>query len=208
MTSTSKSLTSILIGIVAISCVCMLVVKPANAQNNTIPSVSIVYPTNGTFFNVSVEGVYFQLLYQTNDKISWAGFSINGGANVTCTGNVTDYNAYVKAGYLFNYGRLWQNTLILYANDTAGNWAIPQTVTFTVNFYPDTTYPPSTAPTSASPAPTSTINQTATPLTPAYSQTQTATPSPTIPELPSLVVLPLLLSLFSVAVIVRQRKKR
>ena len=178
MDSKSKTLALILTVIVALSFLTFLIVKPTCAQNNTTPSVSILYPTDSTVFNISIEGVYFQLLYQTNDKISWAGFSINGGGNVTCTGNVTDNSAYIKDGYQFDYGH---PTLTFYANDTAGNWAIPQTVTYTVYFYPDT-YP---APSSATPTPTST---------------------PTIPEFPWLIIVPLLLSVFAIAEIFRHRK--
>ena len=131
-----KTLALILTLIVALSFL-TLTVKPAIAQNNANPSVSILYPTDSTVFNVSIEGATFQLLYRTNDTLSWAGYSIDGGANVTCTGNTTDYNAFINDSYQFDFGH---PTLTLYANDTAGNWAIPQTVTYTVYFYPDT-YP-------------------------------------------------------------------
>jgi hypothetical protein len=178
MDKKSKTLALILTIIVALSFLTLLTAKPANAQSNTKPSVSILYPSESTVFNVSIDGVYFQLLYQTNDTISWAGYSINGGGNVTCTGNVTDDSAYIADGYQFDYGH---PTLTLYANDTAGNWAIPQTVTYTVYFYPDT-YP---APSSVTPTPTST---------------------PTVPEFPALLILPLLLSVFAIAVTFKHRK--
>ena len=176
MDKKSKTLALILTIIVALSFLTLLTAKPANAQSNTKPSVSILYPSESTVFNVSIDGVYFQLLYQTNDTISWAGYSINGGANVTCTGNVTDNSAYIKDGYQFDFGH---PTLTLYANDTVGNWAIPQTITYTVYFYPDTYSTPSSA---------------------------TPTPTPSVPEFPSLVIVPLLLSVFSVALILRYKK--
>ena len=172
----NKSFALVCILIIAISSASLLMAKPANAQNNTNPSVFILYPIGSTVFNVSIVGVYFQLLYQTNDTISWAGYSINGGANVTCTGNVTDNSAYIKDGYQFDFGH---PTLTLYANDTVGNWAIPQTITYTVYFYPDTYSTPSSA---------------------------TPTPTPSVPEFPSLVIVPLLLSVFSVALILRYKK--
>ena len=132
----SKTLALILTVIVALSCLTLLTAKPAIAQNNTNPSVSILYPKNNTLFNVSIGGVFFQLLYQTNDSLSWVGYSINGGGNVTCTGNTTESNAYYKDEYQFQ--KSGSNTLTLYANDTVGNWATPQTVTYLVNYYADT----------------------------------------------------------------------
>jgi len=178
MDNKGKTLALMLTIIVALLFLTLLTAIPVNAQSNTKPSVSILYPSDSSVFNVSIDGVYFQLLYQTNDAISWAGYSINGGGNVTCTGNVTDNSAYIADGYQFDYGH---PTLTLYANNTAGNWAIPQTVTYTVYFYPDT-YP---APSSATPTPTST---------------------PTIPEFPWLIIVPLLLSVFAIAEIFRHRK--
>ncbi|HKM59989.1 MAG TPA: hypothetical protein VJY36_03870 [Candidatus Bathyarchaeia archaeon] len=190
----SKTSALILTVIVALSFLTLLTAKPTSAQNNTNPSISILYPTDSTVFNVSIEGVYLQLLYQTNDTISWAGYSINGGANVTCTGNVTDNSAYIKDDYQFDFGH---PTLTLYANDTAGNWAFPQTVTYTVYFYPDTTSLPSSVPTSASSTPTPTLpNENGAPnLTP--NSTATATSTPTVPEIPTWIILPL----FAVAIL-------
>jgi len=176
----SKTFALTLMIIAALSCLSLLTVKPASAQSNTIPSVSILYPSSSTVFNVSIEGVYFNVLYETNDTLSWVGFSIEGeyiGGNVTCTGNVTDYTEFINNDYQFDFGH---PTLTLYANDTEGNWAIPQTVTYTVYTYPD--------------------------LTP--TRPSTPTPTPVVPELSLLVVVPLFLSLFSVALIVRHRNKK
>jgi hypothetical protein len=54
---------------------------------------------------------------------------------VTVIGNGTFVHQFVSLnGY---------HTLTVFANDTSGNWATPQTVTYLVNFYPD--YPPSPA---------------------------------------------------------------
>jgi len=143
MHNKGKTFALILTVILALPCLTLLMAKSANAQNNTVPFVSILYPTNGTFFNVSIGGVYFQLLYQTNDTLSWAGYSIDGGANMTCTGNITDHSAYLKDGYQFP--KSGSNTLTLYANDTVGNWTTPQTLTYLVNYYPDSYYPSSTS---------------------------------------------------------------
>ena len=116
-----------------------------NNQSNAVPTISIVYPTDETFFNVSIVGVYFNVQYQTNDTLSWVGCSIDGGSNVTVTGNSTDEQEWMNAEYQFEHSGY--NTLTLYANDTDGNWATPQTVTYLVNYYPDSTPPPKPTPT-------------------------------------------------------------
>jgi hypothetical protein len=100
-----------------------------------IPKISILFPLNDSFYNVSIEGVNFQLIYNTNTVLSWVGYSINGANNVTVTGNSTYVHDFESSGY---------HTLIVYANDTSGNWATPQTVTYLVNFYPD--YAPTPSP--------------------------------------------------------------
>jgi hypothetical protein len=177
----SKTFAFVLTVILALSFLTLISTKSVFAQSTDIPSVSIVYPTDSTVFNVSIEGVFVQVLYQTNDTLSWVGFSIEGqqlGGNVTCTGNVTDYTEFIKDNYQFDFGH---PTLTLYANDTEGNWAIPQTVTYTVYFYPDV------APLSSS----SSSNPTSTPV---------------IPEFCLLTIAPLLLSVFAAAVAVKHRK--
>jgi hypothetical protein len=103
------------------------------------PKVSILNPLNDSFFNVSLGGVTYQLTYETNSTLSWVGYSIDGSDNVTVTGNSTFVHDFVSSnGY---------HTLTVYANDTSGNWAIPQSVTYLVNFYPDYTPTPSPSPT-------------------------------------------------------------
>jgi hypothetical protein len=178
MSRWSKSFSLILILIALIANVSILAIKPVSGKSNTAPTISIVYPTNETVFNVSIEGVYFKVQYETNDTLSWVGYSIDGGSNVTVTGNST-----TEHDFDFGY-----NTLTLYANDTDGNWAIPQTVTYLANFYPDTT---------SAPSPTSTTTTQSTP-----------SPTPSVPEFPCLAILPLLLSLFSVALVIRHRKAK
>ena len=96
------------------------------------PQITIVYPTNGTTINSNF-GDYptfkFLLIYQTNDSLSWVGYSINGRSNVTVTRKTITVNETINdSGY---------NNLTLYANDTLGNWATPQTVTYLVVFHHD-----------------------------------------------------------------------
>ncbi len=107
---------------------------PSQAQQ---PEVSILSPSSDSFFNVSIEGVNYQLTYETNSSLSWVGYSIDGANNVTVTENYT---------WVHDFGSSGCHTLTVYANDTSGIWATPQTVTYLVNFYPD--YAPT--PTSAS----------------------------------------------------------
>ncbi len=101
------------------------------------PEVSILSPSSDCFFNVSIEGVNYQFTYETNSSLSWVGYSINGANNVTVTENYTWVHDFGSSGY---------HTLTVYANDTSGIWATPQTVTYLVNFYPD--YAPTLTPAS------------------------------------------------------------
>ena len=130
------------------------------------PTLSILSPQNDSFFNVSIQGVSFHLTYETDTALSWVGYSIGGNGysiegkgsnNVTVSENGTLVRDFGSSGY---------HTLTLYANDTAGNWATPQTVTYLVNFYPD--YPPT-----PTPSPSQTQQPTA---------EQSPTPAPTATE--------------------------
>jgi hypothetical protein len=99
-----------------------LLTKGAHSQVDTAPSIIILYPTNNTVFTVEhVEEVSFYLKYQTNITLSWVGYSLDGAKNVTVMGNDTYYHDLEADGY---------HNLTLYANDTAGNWATPQTVIY------------------------------------------------------------------------------
>ena len=136
------------------------------------PKVSILYPNNNSFFNVSLEGVSFYLTYESNNVLSWVGYSLGGkgysiegkgSGNVTLSENGTLVRDFGSSGY---------HTLTLYANDTSGNWATPQTVTYLVNFYPEYTPVSSSSPT--------------------LQPTSEPSPSPAIPEFPSWAILPIL----------------
>jgi hypothetical protein len=162
-----KILALFLTATVMISCLPVVTVKPVNAQSTPIPEIAILYPVNGTFFNVSRGVVSFQLKYATNNTLSWIGYNIDGGQNKTAYGEWYDLeqrlydtqgNPSVRVYDVFeNDGN---HNLTLYANNTAGDWATPQIVTYLVNINADTTFPPTTSnPTtiqSASLSPTST----------------------------------------------------
>jgi hypothetical protein len=130
-------------------------------SSSTYPTISILSPANGSnFVNISENntflGVSFPLTYGANEVLSWAGYSIDGNSNVTVTQNGTIVDLPAQIG---------NNTLTLYANDTLGNWATPQTVYFFI-------YPKS-APVTPTPSPTPTQS-------PSPSSTQQSTPSPNI----------------------------
>ena len=106
----------------------LLITQFVQAQNNTPPAIFILSPTNGTVLELGPrQMVILNLTYETKDTISWAGYSINGAENVTIMGNTTFYDL-ADSGY---------RNLTLYANDTAGNWAAPQTVTWRIDVYSD-----------------------------------------------------------------------
>jgi hypothetical protein len=121
-----KGLVIALIVVMAIANSSFLTIKPVIAQYNT-PSISIVYPTNGTIVNANMGTVGIQWQYPANSTFSWAGYNLNGGGNITVTG--TDH--------LFDIENNGDYTFTLYANDTAGNWATPQTVTYHVHVIGD-----------------------------------------------------------------------
>jgi len=169
MCKINKTFTLLLTLIIVMSCLTLLTVKPANAQSTPIPEITILYPANGTFFNVSIGVGSFQLKYATNNTLSWIGYSIDGGQNKTAYGEWYDmeqrlydtegnpsvwvYDVFENDGY---------HNLTLYANNTAGDWATPQTVTYLVNIYADNTLPPTTS----NPIQSSSLSPTSTPTLP------------------------------------------
>ena len=164
----SKTFTLLLTLTIMMSCLTFMTGTLVDAQSTPVPEITILYPANGTFFNVSMGVDSFQLKYTTNNPpLSWIGYSIDGGQNKTAYGewfNVdqilydAEGNPSVRVSGVFeNDGN---HNLTLYANNTVGDWAIPQVVTYLVNINADTTFPPTTSnPTtiqSASLSPTST----------------------------------------------------
>ena len=132
---------------------------PTLTPSPTSLAVSILSPTNNYIFgsllvNDTFPDVTFHLIYKTNAATSWVGYSIDGGSNVTLTSNNTLVDMPPE---------MFAHNITLYANDTLGNWATPQTVNFYIAINPG-------------PAPTPTQN-----ALPA--------PSPSIPELPIWIAL-------------------
>ena len=152
----------------------------ANVDSAVPLTISILSPANDSTFysgwvnqtSYVVTNVTFPLIYWTNEALSWVGYSVNGNSNVTVYQNDTIVQQPPPNSGALIYPT--QDNLTLYANDTFGNWATPQTVTYSI--------PPASHPTSL------------------------PSPTPTVPELSWLIILPLLLSMFSLAVILRHRK--
>ena len=148
----SKTFTLLLTLTIMTSCLTFMTVKLVDAQSTPVPEIKILYPANGTFFNISMGVVSFQLKYATNNTLSWLGYSVDGGQNRTAYGEWYDLEQrlYDMEGNpsVWVYG-VFENdgnhNLTLYANNTAGDWATPQTVTYLVNINADTAFPPTTS---------------------------------------------------------------
>ena len=110
-------------------------------------AISILSPLNNSTFISAGPRVSFPLTYETNEAPSWVGYSIDGSNNVTISPNDTIAELYADLDI---------HALTLYANDTFGNWAAPQTVHYFIevvhNTAPTPSPPPSQQPT-ASPSP-------------------------------------------------------
>ncbi len=161
----SKTFTLLLTITIMMSCLTFLTVKLVDAQSTPVPEITILYPANGTFFNVSIGVGSFQLKYATNSTLSWIGYSIDGSQNRTAYGEWYDLEQrlYDTEGHpsvwVYNvFENNGNHNLTLYANNTAGDWATPQTVTYLVNINADTSFPQTTSNPiqSASISPTST----------------------------------------------------
>jgi len=86
-------------------------------SDTTPPIISILSPENKTY---AVEDV--PLTFALNESTSWMGYSLDGQANVTVTGNRT------LSGLSDG-----SHSLIVYAKDTDGNTGASETVRFTIN---------------------------------------------------------------------------
>jgi hypothetical protein len=176
MGKVGKTFALFLILIIAVSCLTLLTVKPANSETTPIPEITILYPVNDTFFNVSIGVDSFQLKYTTNNPpLSWIGYSIDGGQNKTAYGewfNVEQISYDAEGNPSVRVSGVFENdgnhNLTLYANNTAGDWATPQTVTYLVNINADTTFPPTTSTSVQSPSLSPTSTPTLSPRNPPH----------------------------------------
>ncbi len=86
------------------------------------PAVVLLSPENTSYTAVYNPYVALSLIFQTNSSLSWVGYSLDGENNITITnGTMIEIPAESKS-------------LTLYANDSAGNWASPQTANYQIAF--------------------------------------------------------------------------
>ncbi len=85
--------------------------------------VWIVSPENTSYVAVYDPIAAIPLIYETGKPLSWVGYSLDGGSNVTVPANGTLLKIPAQS-----------RSLTLYANDTDGNWAVPQTVYYSIAF--------------------------------------------------------------------------
>ncbi len=169
-------ITAIIISVFLISAIAgisSIKVASADPESTGYLTVSILSPANDSSFvsllvNDSFPDVSFPLIYETNEPPSWIGYSIDGSSNVTVSANDTIVEVTPQ---LDSYN------LTLYANDTLGNWATPQTIHFSIARTLGTAPPPTLAP-------SPTVTPTPTPV-PSPSPTPTSTPSTYVVSSPS-----------------------
>jgi hypothetical protein len=90
---------------------------------NTSQSITILSPKNITYAAVGDPYSHIPLTYETNSSLSWVGYSLDSGANITVTQNGTVID--IPTG---------SRSLTLYANDTNGHWEPPQTVQYQIAY--------------------------------------------------------------------------
>ena len=88
--------------------------------DSTPPTIYALSPENKTY---SVDDV--PLTFTVDEAASWMGYSLDGQANVTITGNTTLTSLADSS-----------HSVVVYANDTAGNMGASSTVYFTVDTIP------------------------------------------------------------------------
>lgn len=146
------------------------------------PTVSIQSPKNSTYSTGSV-----LLNFIVDEPVTWTGYSLDGADLFTCTSNVNLLE--LSDG---------SHSLVVYANDTAGNMGKSETIFFTINTPTSLpTLAPTQSPSPTFPSPTSTGALSASPTPSAH--------IPTVPVFLAVVLLVVVLLLFG---IVCQRKNR
>ena len=89
----------------------------------TPPTIEILSPENTTYTTNTVD-----LTFTISEPAFWIGYSLDGQANITITGN-TVLNGLAEGSH----------NIIVYANDTSGNMGFSNKVYFTIDTIPPTT---------------------------------------------------------------------
>ncbi len=82
----------------------------------TPPEIDLISPVNATYDVTSIP-----LKFTVNETTSWIGYSLDGAANVTITGDATLTDLSIGS-----------HDIIVYANDTEGNMGVSSRVYFTI----------------------------------------------------------------------------
>jgi hypothetical protein len=83
--------------------------------DKTSPTVNLSSPQSTTYVTESCI-----LTFTVNEEISWMGYSLDEQSNVTLTENTVNITGLTDGSH----------TLVVYANDTAGNMGVSETITF------------------------------------------------------------------------------
>jgi len=95
-------------------------VQEFRPPDTTAPTITVISPENNANYAISS----IPLNYTVSENVNWTGYSLDGQANVTITGNIT------LVGLLDG-----SHSVVVYANDTVGNMGASSTVYFTVDTF-------------------------------------------------------------------------
>lgn len=119
-----KTSSVLLITLLVLSGTAIFIPTHARALDTTSPIITILLPENQTWYR----GKDVALNFTIDEPTSWIGYSLDGEANETITGNTTLTD--------LSYGL---HNVTVYANDTAGNMGSSDTIHFTVTYLTDLT---------------------------------------------------------------------
>ncbi len=222
----SKNLAVSLTLIIVVSSLSLLTVKPVNAQAVPTPSVpqftfklvgNSSYVQNVTVAIIKNNGAsYYNFRYKWHDTYEWNyypfnpndtyGYNLYGAFSVSVANPASsaDYTEIIMNNFL-HFSSVQAGLLDIQIQGLFGSYnATPSNN----QIFPElgTAYDFVFNGTVSDWSSTQTLQVDGTNLTPSSDTSPIITPTPTVPELSWLVIVPLLLALFSVAVIVRHRK--
>jgi len=93
--------------------------------DTTLPTISVLSPENKSYDTTNIS-----LTFTIDESASWMAYSLDGQANVTVTGNTT------LSGLSDG-----SHSIIVYANDTAGNTGLSETIYFTIETEKEEPFP-------------------------------------------------------------------